>query len=142
MYTPESINWLISINFTGTLNVCQQFIPLMYGRSSKVPPSSPVSGGRIICISSGMANLAFPGWSVYGATKAAISQFAHSLRTELSPRFGIWVATHEIGSFKTKLNGREKFTNQFKKVLEDVGGNEEITSGYNLEAESGLHKET
>ena len=52
------------------------------------------------------------------------------------------MSTHEIGSFKTKLNGRQKFTDQFKKVLENIGGNEEITSGYNLEAENDLHEET
>jgi len=130
----ESIDHLIDVNLRGTIRVCKQFIPLLYGRCSGEPPQSAVSGGRCIIASSVMGEFGPVGAAVYGATKGALSQFAHSLRRELSPRFGIWTSDFQIGAFRTAMTDAQVMADKLKRYKESVE-NTEVGSAYRLEDE-------
>ena len=95
----KKIEQTMNVNLFGVMNVCQRFIPLLFGRtkSHKIKGYRASNGGRIINISSVAAIIKSPSMTVYGASKAAVSPFTHGLRTELSPRFGIWCSVFEIG---------------------------------------------
>merc|ERR1719242_322269 len=71
--------------------------------------------------------------SVYTATKAAVSQFAHSLRCDVSPRFGIWCCTMEIGAFKTKLT--TDYHGQYNTLVNTLENRKEMELCYNFELE-------
>jgi short-subunit dehydrogenase len=58
--------------------------------------------GRIVNVSSVSGLMAFPGLSVYAATKHAIEGFSEGLRLELQ-QFGIDVCLVEPGAFKTAI---------------------------------------
>lgn len=55
----------------------------------------------VFCISSVAATRPFAGFSVYGAAKAAVQQFAAGLRADVGPR-GVRVSTIELGLVATE----------------------------------------
>ena len=63
----------ITINFSGPVQMVQQFLPHLMTRP----------GALIVNVSSGLAFLPFPSAPVYCATKAAIHSFTQSLRVQL-----------------------------------------------------------
>lgn len=99
----SKIHKVIDVNFRGLMDVCHEFVPLLYGRQVSLKGYKSGNGGRIINISSIFAELVAPNVSVYDPCKAAVSHFTHCLRTELSPRFGIWCCAMELGLFKSDI---------------------------------------
>jgi 3-oxoacyl-[acyl-carrier protein] reductase len=73
--TPDHVNRQFALNVFGLLFAIQEAARRMGEK-----------GGRIIQISSGAAQSAPPGGSVYSATKAAVDTITRSLASELGPR--------------------------------------------------------
>ena len=90
--TPlDEIQKLMNINVVGLLAVTKAFIPML--RESK---------GRIINIGSTSGYLAFPGASVYSASKFAVRAITDSLRLELH-YFGIEVILLSPGAIESAI---------------------------------------
>ncbi|KNG80938.1 hypothetical protein ANOM_010613 [Aspergillus nomiae NRRL 13137] len=73
---PEDIDVMFSTNVTGLINMTQAILPIFKKRGD---------GGRgdIINIGSIAGREAYPGGSIYCATKAAVKSFTEALRKEL-----------------------------------------------------------
>jgi uncharacterized oxidoreductase len=69
----EHVEEEIDINFTGVVQMCRRFIPLLRGKP----------GATIINVSSGLAFVPLARVPVYCATKAAVHSFTVSLRHQL-----------------------------------------------------------
>jgi len=72
--TPEHVDRLMTINFRGTVEMTQAFIPHLSARPD---------GGRIMLTSSLSAIVPVPGAAVYGASKAAVAYFGYGLSQDL-----------------------------------------------------------
>jgi len=82
---------LMEVNVIGLMVVTQSFIPML--RKAK---------GRIINIGSTSGYLAFPGASLYSASKFAVRAITDSLRLELKP-FGISVSLISPGAIESAI---------------------------------------
>lgn len=73
---PQDIDTMLSTNVTGLINMTQAVLPIFKKRED---------GGRgdIINIGSIAGREAYPGGSIYCATKAAVKSFTDALRKEL-----------------------------------------------------------
>lgn len=73
---PQDIDTMLSTNVTGLINMTQAILPIFKKREE---------GGRgdIINIGSIAGREAYPGGSIYCATKAAVKSFTDALRKEL-----------------------------------------------------------
>jgi NAD(P)-dependent dehydrogenase (short-subunit alcohol dehydrogenase family) len=80
--TDEEIEQSIAINLTGAILGCRRAAQVMKQQRS----------GTIINVSSVCQKQAWPGWSVYSATKAGIAEFSDCLYTELREH-GVRVTT-------------------------------------------------
>lgn len=85
------------INWLGTLNTVQPALARMTAQGR----------GHVVVVSSGAGIRAFPGASVYGATKAAQRGFAEALRHELDGT-GVSVTVVYPGQLATALHDHEK----------------------------------
>lgn len=72
---PEIFDWLMNVNYFGTVNVLKSLVPGMKSRKS----------GIIVNISSIAGFLGIYGYTAYSASKFAITGFSEALRTELKP---------------------------------------------------------
>ncbi|MEN0059713.1 MAG: SDR family oxidoreductase [Bdellovibrio sp.] len=72
--TEEYFDKILNTNFKGTVFLTQQLSRLME------------NGGAIVNTSSTSKNMSFPGYSVYGSLKAALSSWTRYIAKELSPR--------------------------------------------------------
>lgn len=72
--TEAQFDEIVNVHFKGAYFLTQKLLPLMN------------DGGRIVNISSGLARVAFPGSSAYGATKGAVEVLTRYLAKELGPR--------------------------------------------------------
>jgi NAD(P)-dependent dehydrogenase (short-subunit alcohol dehydrogenase family) len=88
--TPEHFDKTFSINVRGTYFTVQKVLPLMR------------SNGSVVLVSSSVANMGLPGYSTYGASKAAIRSFARTWAAELKER-GIRVNTLSPGGTDTPI---------------------------------------
>ncbi|XP_034040865.1 corticosteroid 11-beta-dehydrogenase isozyme 2 isoform X1 [Thalassophryne amazonica] len=95
----------MEVNFFGTLNVTQSFLPLL--RQSK---------GRLVTISSPAGDQPFPSLAAYGASKAALNLFINTLRHELEP-WGIRVSIILPSSYKTGQSSNQAYWEQQHKHL-------------------------
>ncbi len=87
---------MIDTNLTGVLRLVQAFTPDLIAAAG---------AGRtadLVNISSIGAHVVFPGYAVYGATKAALTHLSASLRADLSP-YDIRVTNLEPGLTDTEL---------------------------------------
>ncbi len=84
---------MIDLNLVGVLETVRVFLPALER-----------GGGDLVLISSLGARVTFPGYAVYGATKAAVSYLADAWRAELAPR-GIRVTAIEPGLTHSELAG-------------------------------------
>jgi 3-hydroxy acid dehydrogenase / malonic semialdehyde reductase len=73
---PEDIDIMFSTNVTGLINMTQAILPVMKKRGEH-------GSGDIINIGSIAGREAYPGGSIYCATKAAVRTFTDALRREL-----------------------------------------------------------
>jgi|YelNatPaOPRAMG01_1025707.scaffolds.fasta_scaffold37846_2 3-oxoacyl-[acyl-carrier protein] reductase len=89
---PEEWEPHINITLKGTLYVTRAVAPRMVEQKA----------GRIINISSDAGKHPMPGFSLYGAVKAAIAAFSRCLALELAP-YNILVNSISPGSIKTRL---------------------------------------
>jgi NAD(P)-dependent dehydrogenase (short-subunit alcohol dehydrogenase family) len=72
--SEELFDRLVNIHFKGVFFLTQKLLPLIS------------DGGRIVNISSGLARVALPGYSVYGSAKAATEVLTRFLAKELGGR--------------------------------------------------------
>ena len=87
----EDWNWIIQMNLTSIFQVCSAVVPSMRGK-----------GGLIINISSHAARNAFPQWSAYCVSKAALASFTRCLAEEERSN-AIRACTLTLGSVNTSL---------------------------------------
>jgi 3-oxoacyl-[acyl-carrier protein] reductase len=73
---PKGWDALIRINLTQVLHACSLAVPRMQAAGR---------GGSIINVTTIEAHRAAPGFSVYSAAKAAVTQFARTLAVEVAP---------------------------------------------------------
>lgn len=72
---PEIFDWMMDVNYFGTVNVLKNLVPGMQKRRS----------GTIVNISSIAGFIGLYGYTAYGASKFAVSGFSDALRSELKP---------------------------------------------------------
>ncbi len=87
----EDWNWIMQMNLTSIFQVCSAVVPSMRGK-----------GGLIINISSHAARNAFPQWSAYCVSKAALASFTKCLAEEERGN-AIRACTLTLGSVNTSL---------------------------------------
>jgi len=86
----EYFDKILNTNFKGTVFLTQKLVPLME------------DAGAIVNTSSTSKNMSFPGYSIYGALKAALSSWTKYIAKELSPR-GIRVNAVSPGPTRTNF---------------------------------------
>jgi NADP-dependent 3-hydroxy acid dehydrogenase YdfG len=106
--TAPFADWqkMLDTNVTGLLRVMRAFTPDLTADGH----------ADLVNISSIAAHLTFPEYSVYGATKAAVTYLSNSLRAELGPK-GVRVTNIEPGLVETEL--RADITGDSAKFLDD-----------------------
>lgn len=87
----DEIRYQMEVNFFGTVNVTQAFLPLL--RASR---------GKIFNFSSVFGFMGFPLTSLYCASKFAVEGLTESLRGELAPH-GVQVCLIEPGGYRTNF---------------------------------------
>jgi NAD(P)-dependent dehydrogenase (short-subunit alcohol dehydrogenase family) len=90
--SDEQVDAMIATNLAGSVQLIRAVLPHMRAASA----------GRIIQISSYGGQVAFPGNSMYHATKWGIEGFAESVAQEVAP-FGIGVTIVEPGGARTEF---------------------------------------
>ena len=106
--TEAQFDKLIDVHFKGVFFLTQALLPLI------------ADGGRIVNLSSGLTQLAYPGFAAYAAAKGAVEVLSVYLAKELGPR-GIAVNTVAPGAIETDfLGGAVRDTPEFNKSLADI----------------------
>lgn len=90
--TEEQFDSILNVHVKGVYFLTQKLLPLLK------------DGGRIVNISSGLARVALPGSSAYGAAKGAVEVLTRYLARELGPR-GITVNVVAPGAIATDFSG-------------------------------------
>ena len=91
-YTDEQIRHIIDTNLVGSIRLIRAVLPHLRAQG----------GGRIIQLSSYGGQVAFPGSSMYHATKWGIEGFAEAVAAEVAP-FGIGITIVEPGGARTEF---------------------------------------
>ena len=99
--TLESAKSQFNVNFFGTVNVNNAFIPYMRNQGA----------GRIVNISSVAAVAHIPFQTFYSASKAAIDSYTAALANEIKP-FGISVTAIQPGDITTGFTDARKKTSE------------------------------
>lgn len=89
------IRHLLDTNLLGSILVIRAALPHLRAQG----------GGRILQVSSGAGQLAFPGLSLYHASKWGIEGFLESTAQDIAP-FGIEATIFEPGAIRTDFGGR------------------------------------
>jgi NAD(P)-dependent dehydrogenase (short-subunit alcohol dehydrogenase family) len=90
--TDHQVDHMIATNLTGSIQLIRSALPHLRAQG----------GGRIIQISSYGGQVAFPGNSMYHATKWGIEGFVESVAQEVAP-FGIGMTIVEPGGARTEF---------------------------------------
>ncbi|AHK34526.1 cis-2,3-dihydrobiphenyl-2,3-diol dehydrogenase [Rhodococcus opacus PD630] len=93
--TDEQIDDMIATNLTGSIQFIRAVLPHMRA----------AGGGRIVQLSTYGGQVAFPGNSMYHATKWGIEGFVESVAQEVAP-FGIGITLVEPGGARTDFRYR------------------------------------
>ncbi len=93
--TPAEIEACMAVNFYGPLRIMQAAAPIFRQQN----------GGHLINISAAAAIANYPGFSVYGAAKAALEYASESYRAELAPAH-VKVTLVQPGPFRTHFTGK------------------------------------
>jgi NAD(P)-dependent dehydrogenase (short-subunit alcohol dehydrogenase family) len=91
-YTDDQIRHIIDTNLLGSIQLIRAALPHLRAQG----------GGRIIQLSSYGGQVAFPGSSMYHATKWGIEGFAEAIAPEVAP-FGIGITIVEPGGARTEF---------------------------------------
>ena len=91
----DEVEACMAVNFYGPLAVMQAAAPILRSQT----------GGHMINISAAAAIANYPGFSIYGAAKAALEAASESYRAELNA-FGVKVTLVQPGPFRTQFIGR------------------------------------
>jgi NAD(P)-dependent dehydrogenase (short-subunit alcohol dehydrogenase family) len=91
-YTDDQIRHIIDTNLIGSIQLIRAALPHLRAQG----------GGRIIQLSSYGGQVAFPGSSMYHATKWGIEGFAEAIAPEVAP-FGIGITIVEPGGARTEF---------------------------------------
>jgi NADP-dependent 3-hydroxy acid dehydrogenase YdfG len=86
----------LDVNVSGVMATVQAFLPALLEAADEGAPADLVTTSSIA------ARVRFPGYTVYGATKAAVTALAEGLRVDLGPR-GVRVTNLEPGLVATEL---------------------------------------
>ena len=106
--TEAQFDKLIDVHFKGVFFLTQALLPLI------------ADGGRIVNLSSGLTQLAYPGFAAYAAAKGAIEVLSVYLAKERGSR-RIAVNTVAPGAIETDfLGGAVRDTPEFNKSLTDI----------------------
>jgi NAD(P)-dependent dehydrogenase (short-subunit alcohol dehydrogenase family) len=92
--SDEQLDAMIATNLTASIQLVRAVLPHLRA----------AGGGRIIQLSSYGGQVAFPGNSMYHATKWGIEGFMESMAQEVAP-FGIGVTIVEPGGARTEFRG-------------------------------------
>jgi NAD(P)-dependent dehydrogenase (short-subunit alcohol dehydrogenase family) len=90
--TETQFDEIFNVHIKGVYFLTQKLLPLMN------------NGGRIVNVSSGLARVALPGSSAYGAAKGAVEVLTRYLAKELGPR-GITANVVAPGAIQTDFSG-------------------------------------
>ena len=90
--SDEQVSHIIATNLTGSVQLIRAVLPHLRAQG----------GGRVIQMSTYGGQVAFPGNSMYHATKWGIEGFAESVAQEVAP-FGIGVTIVEPGGARTEF---------------------------------------
>jgi len=93
--TEEMIRHQLDTNLLGSILVVRAALPYLRAQG----------GGRILQVSSGAGQLAFPGLSLYCASKWGIEGFLEATAQDVAP-FGIEATLFEPGAIRTDFGGR------------------------------------
>ena len=122
--SDTEIDQIIATNLTGSIQVIKSALPHMRLQG----------GGRIIQISSYGGQVAFPGNSMYHATKFGIEGFCESVASEVAP-FNIGITLIEPGGARTEFRyGSAKVAN----LMPEYEGNPAHTFQKMLDPQNGL----
>jgi NADP-dependent 3-hydroxy acid dehydrogenase YdfG len=100
---------MLDTNLRGVLEIVRAFVPGLVEAAKDGPAD-------LIDISSVGARVTYPGYAVYGATKAAVSYFSEAIRGELAP-LGVRITNIEPGLTDSEL--REHVANDEARALVD-----------------------
>ncbi|MEM9203979.1 MAG: SDR family oxidoreductase [Actinomycetota bacterium] len=89
---PDDLRAVIGVNLEVPITLARHVLPHMLERGS----------GRIVNISSMASVVSSPGWATYSASKAGLSSFSRSLKSELAGT-GVGVTVVEIGFVQTDM---------------------------------------
>jgi NAD(P)-dependent dehydrogenase (short-subunit alcohol dehydrogenase family) len=93
--SDEEIDRCMRVNFSGPLNVMRCAAPRLRAQG----------GGWVVNISAAAAIANYPGFSIYGAAKAALEFATESFRAEMAPH-GVAVTLVQPGPFRTQFVAR------------------------------------
>uniref|UniRef100_A0A060T1R0 ARAD1C26708p n=1 Tax=Blastobotrys adeninivorans TaxID=409370 RepID=A0A060T1R0_BLAAD len=97
-----------NVNVFGVMRMTRTFIPLLMAAK-----------GTIVNTGSVVAEMYMPFGSVYASSKAALHQYANTLRLELAP-FGVKVVTTKTAAVKTEISDNKKLKeDSIYKIVED-----------------------
>ncbi|WP_327092345.1 SDR family oxidoreductase [Nonomuraea sp. NBC_01738] len=88
----------VDVNINGVLNTIDAFLPDLLAAGAEDRPADLVNTSSIV------AQVVFPGFAVYNATKAAVSHLSRTMRAELGPQ-GVRVTAVEPAMTTTELQG-------------------------------------
>ncbi|KAK4935381.1 hypothetical protein LTR10_023559 [Elasticomyces elasticus] len=98
-YTESQIRQQMEVNFFGVLNVTRT--AMQYIRDNQTPP-----GGLIQQVTSMAAQIGFPTYSIYCASKWAVEGFTEAVSHEVKSEWRIKFTLIEPGGFRTDWTGR------------------------------------
>ncbi|MFF9674026.1 SDR family oxidoreductase [Streptomyces eurythermus] len=108
---------MLDTNVTGVLRVIRAF------SADLVAAAARGGAADLVNVSSVAAHLSFPNYTVYGATKAAVTHLSQSLRTEFGPR-DVRVTNIEPGLTDTELKTfvrDPELSGQLAGMFEEIG---------------------
>ncbi len=129
--SDEQVEHIIATNLTGSINLIRAALPHLRAQG----------GGRVIQLSSYGGQVAFPGNSLYHATKWGIEGFVEAVAQEVTP-FGIGMTLVEPGGAHTEFRHRSAQVadlateydqipaHSFLRMLDPANGLAPASSGY------------
>lgn len=98
----QSLDFVLSINLRGTIDLVRQFLPQLSQSPPSVTPSGDKEHGVVVMVSSAAAFDGQMGQVSYAASKGAVASMTLPMTRDLS-RHGIRVVTIAPGTFETPM---------------------------------------